>query len=308
MRTNVDHQALAAAAITAVTWGLTGIFIRLLPSHSQLVITAGRLAIALAVSVAILGLSAELRAGLRAVWRRPLAYALAALLTAYYLLATAAFQMAPVAEVALLLSTPTLFVLGFRTLRKDLPTHWEIAGALIALGGIATIMAPRLQTSAAHGPHLAGDALALCAAVLTASYAFLSRIQTEKGNPLDSGGISVLTFLIGSVPLGILAAMQSGESAWTWPKDIVEWLPWLGLGVLSTAIPTLGYAWASRRLPATASATISLFIPLFAGFFAWLILDDALSPLFVAGCSMVLGGVAMIVGWGRRNRRCRGGS
>lgn len=307
MRTNVEHQALAAAAITAVAWGLTGIFIRLLPSHSPLVITAGRLAIALAVALAILGLSAELREGLRAVWRRPVAYALAALLTAYYLLATAAFQMAPVAEVALLLSTPTLFVLAFRTLRKDLPTRREIAGALIALGGIATVMAPRLQTSAAHGPHLAGDALALCAAVLTASYAFLSRVQAEKGNPLDSGGTSVLTFLFGSVLLGILSAMRPGESAWTWPKDVADWLPWLGLGVLSTAIPTLGYAWASRRLPATASATISLFIPLFAGFFAWLILDDALSPQFVAGCIMVLGGVAMIIGQGGRSRLCRSG-
>ncbi len=304
----MDHQALATAAITAVAWGLTGIFIRLLPSHSPLAITAGRLAIALAVALAILGLSAELRAGLRAVSRRPVAYALAALLTAYYLLATAAFQMAPVAEVALLLSTPTLFVLGLRALRKDLPTHWEIAGALIALGGIATIMAPRLQASAAQGPHLAGDALALCAAVLTAAYAFLSRIQAEKGNPLDSGGISVLTFLFGSLLLGILAAILPGESASTWPKGIAGWLPWLGLGVLSTAVPTLGYAWASRRLPATASATISLFIPLFAGFFAWLILGDTLPPLFVAGCIMVLGGVALIIGWGGRNRRCRDGS
>jgi len=307
MRTNVDHQAHAAAAITAVAWGLTGIFIRLLPSHSPLAVTAGRLAIALAVALAILALSAELRAGLCAVWRRPVAYALAALLTAYYLLATAAFQMAPVAEVALLLSTPTLFVLGFRALRKDLPTRREIAGTLIALGGIATVMAPRLQSSAAHGPHLAGDALALCAAVLTASYAFLSRVQAEKRNPLDSGGVSVLTFLFGSVLLGILSAMQPGESVGMWPMDVADWLPWLGLGVLSTAIPTLGYAWASRRLPATASATISLFIPLFAGFFAWLILDDALSHQFVAGCIMVLGGVAMIIGGGGRSPLCRSG-
>jgi len=36
-------------------------------------------------------------------------YALASLLTGYYLLATAAIQLAPVAEVALLLSTPTAF-------------------------------------------------------------------------------------------------------------------------------------------------------------------------------------------------------
>jgi len=229
------------------------------------------------------------------------------LLTAYYLLATVAFQMAPVAEVALLLSTPTLFVLGLRALRKDLPTRREFAGALIALGGIVIVMAPRLQASAAHGPHLAGDALALSAAVLTACYAFLSRVQAEKGNPLDSGGVSALTFLFGSILLGILSAMQPGETASTWPKEVAGWLPWLGLGVLSTAIPTLGYAWASRRLPATASATISLFIPLFAGFFAWLILDDALSPQFVAGCIMVLGGVAMIIGRGGRSRLCRSG-
>ena len=118
---------------------------------------------------------------------------------------------------------------------------------------------------------------------------------------------AVLMFAGCVVLLGILAAMQPGGSASTWPKGVSEWLPWLGLGVLSTAVPTLGYSWASRRLPATVSAAISLFIPLFAGFFAWLILEDTLSPVFVAGCIMVLGGVAMIIGWDGRKRRCRSG-
>ena len=46
-------------------------------------------------------------------------------------------------------------------------------------------------------------------------------------------------------------------------------LVFLGLGVLSTAIPTIGFAVASKRLPAVVTATISLFIPLFAGLFYW---------------------------------------
>jgi hypothetical protein len=42
-----DRHALAAAGLTAALWGLTGIFVRLLPPLAPEVITAGRLVAAL---------------------------------------------------------------------------------------------------------------------------------------------------------------------------------------------------------------------------------------------------------------------
>ena len=95
-------------------WGLTGIFVRLLPGMSPLAVTTGRLSGALVVALPFFAISDARRSSLRLAVKKPVAYALASLLVGYYLLATAAFQLSPVAEVALLLSTPPLFVLASR--------------------------------------------------------------------------------------------------------------------------------------------------------------------------------------------------
>lgn len=109
-----ERNAVVAAGLTAMMWGLTGIFVRLLPPVSPLAVTTGRLLVALIVALPILAVSDINRLNLKVALKNPVAYALASLLGAYYFLATAAFQLAPVAEVALLLSTTPLFVLTLR--------------------------------------------------------------------------------------------------------------------------------------------------------------------------------------------------
>src|SRR5262249_53284450 len=90
--------------------------------------------------------------------KNPVAYALASLLAGYYLLATAAFDLAPVAEVALLLSTPPLFALALRRIRGDVPKVLEVSGAALAVTGIGFILAPRLAlTGGAFNARLIGD-------------------------------------------------------------------------------------------------------------------------------------------------------
>src|SRR5690606_23879914 len=86
-----DAGALAIAGLTALLWGLTGVFVRLLPSLPPLTLTALRLAIAFAVLLPMLGLAPTMRRALGIVAKQASAYALASLLVGYYLLATAAF-------------------------------------------------------------------------------------------------------------------------------------------------------------------------------------------------------------------------
>ncbi|WP_040839203.1 EamA family transporter [Thiothrix nivea] len=78
-------------------------------------------------------------------------------------------------------------------------------------------------------------------------------------------------------------------------KRILSLFIFLGLGVISTAIPTLGFAIVSKKLPAIITSMISLFIPLFSAIFAYLILKEELSIIFFIGCTFVLGGVAIIM-------------
>ena len=299
----MERNALLAAGLTSLMWGLTGIFVRLLPHLSPLTVTAGRLLIALVVAVPVLVLYRGSRQSFKSVLVRPIAYIFALLLAAYYLLATAAFQMAPVAEVALLLSTTPLFVLAFRSVRGDIPTRTEIGGALLAMTGIAIILAPKLSFAAGMPiHHLTGNVLAMCAAGLTAFYAYMYRILSVRGVAPETMGVSLLTFAMGGIVLSLMAGLAPAPSGWD-TLGGAELLVFVGLGVLSTAIPTIGFAVAAKRLPAVATATISLFIPLFAGLFAFLILGEKLTPMFIPGGILVLGGIAMVLrqGQGKAN-------
>ncbi|MHB1246657.1 MAG: DMT family transporter [Sulfuriferula sp.] len=291
----MNRNAMLAAGVTSLMWGLTGIFVRLLPSLPALTVTAGRLLIALLLVLPVLAMQRDSRQRFLSILGYPMAYVFALLLTGYYLLATAAFQMAPVAEVALLLSTSPLFVLLFRRLRRDIPARAEIIGAGLSVVGIGLLLVPKISFAGeALIQHLLGSVLAMSAAGLTAWYAYLYRILAERGSAPDTVGVSVLTFAMGSAILLLMVGLMpspAGLEALTGRSVFL----FLGLGVLCTAVPSIGYAFASKRLPAVVTATISLFIPLFAGIFAFLILSEKLSPLFIPGGALVLGGISLIL-------------
>ena len=217
------------------------------------------------------------------------------LLAGYYALATAAFLMAPVAEIALLISTPPLFVLAIRGVRGEPSSRGEICGALLAVSGIALIMAPKMSFAEGHAiQHFFGDIMAICAAAFTAIYAYTYRILANVGRAPESIGVSTLTFAMGGAILALLATLSPSPSGIASLNSNAMFI-FLGLGVLSTAVPTLGFAVASKRLPAIIATMISLFIPLFSGLFAYLILGERLSLLFFGGGVLVLSGVIMIV-------------
>lgn len=289
-----ERNALWFAALTSLTWGLTGVFIRLLPPVPPLTITAGRLFIALIALLPLLLFVRNTRHGIRKALRHPFSYVLAALLVGYYLLATTAFQMAPVAEVALLLSTPPLFVLAIRRIRKEPSSRTEIIGAFLAVSGITAILLPRISLAEEYSDrHFYGDVIAICAAALTALYAYTYRVLAESGRPPESSGVSLLTFAMGGLGLTLAVTLDPAASGVD-RLDGGALLVLLALGIVSTAVPSLGFAVASQRLPAIITATISLFIPLFSALFAYLILGESLSSLFLIGSALVLWGVSMI--------------
>jgi len=296
-----ERSALAIGVITSLTWGLTGIFVRLLPGFSPLAITTVRMLIALASVLPILvfsGANGGTSAGLAAALRRPVVAFLALLMVGYYLLATTAFQRAPVAEVALLISTQPLFILVIRAVRGDNPALSEIGGALLAIAGMLVILAPGLRAESATAQHFSGSMMALGAAALSASYAYIYRFLSERQHAPESSVVSLLTFALGSAILVVALSLTTMPSGLSDPsQEDVALL--LGLGIVSTAIPTIGFSVASRALPAIVTATISLLVPLFSGLFGYIVLAERLSPTFIVGCIPVSLGVAMII---RRRR------
>ena len=301
--TAIERRAILAAGLTALMWGVTGILVRLLPPMSALAVTAGRLGGALIVALPIFATSNTKRSSLKGTLKNPYAYVLAALLTGYYLLATAGFQLAAVAEVALLLSTPPLFVLALRRALGDAPTALELFGAGLAVAGIALTLGPRLTLAERFGNRrILGDVLAICAAVLTALYVYLYRHLAKNRRAPEPTSVTLMTFVLGSVALTAIRWVVSTRI----PSEAfsrTNLLIFLCLAILCTAIPSFAFAFASQRLPSVVTATISLLIPLFAAAFAFTILGENVSSSAIPGSVLVVAGILMIL---RQSNQVRG--
>jgi drug/metabolite transporter (DMT)-like permease len=203
--------------------------------------------------------------------------------------------MAPIAEVALLVGTSPVFVFIFRLIKKDIPSRREVIGAFSAILGIAIIMGPNISFDGNMSwQRLTGDILGILAATTAASYATIYRGLNDRSVAPDTLSVSLLTFLLGSLIVSVLVALIST------PSHIEringdDLMMLIGLGVICTALTTYGFAIASKELPSVVTSTVMLATPCFAGLFAYLLVDETLSPLFIPGGLLVLGGIALIV-------------
>ena len=306
MTARPDPLGLAAAATTALTWGLVGTMVRLLPSLTPAQLVAGRLLFALAAALPALGVPAA-RTQLAHALRTPAAWTLAALLGGYYLLAVAAFRLAPVADVALLLATAPLCALGLRRLSGAPASPAERSAALVALAGVALTLVPSIEAALA-GAHdamrrrLAGDALALGAAGASAAYALRFRTAQQRAaeTPAPSPfGVAVLTFALGSAVLAAGAALRGAPVVGVDRLDARGLALLAALGILSTLVPTLTFAIAARRLPPVLTAAAQLLVPPVAALAAALALGERPSVWLVPGGALVAVGLFRLLGAAR---------
>ncbi|RVU86050.1 DMT family transporter [Leucothrix sargassi] len=288
-------NALIIVAMTTLLWGFPGVFIRLLPDLPPLTVTAGRIIAAMLFLLPLLLLTPKSRRAFKATLKRPIAYLLAMHFVVYYLFSTGGFQMAPIAEVALLVGTSPMFVFLFRLMMKDIPTRREVIGASCAMLGIVIIMGPNISFEGEmSSQRIIGDLLGIASAMAAASYATIYRRLNDKDKAPDTLSVSLLTFVLGSVISVLLVALIPTPSNVD-TIDSFDLLMLVGLGVISTALTTYGFAIASKDLPSVVTSTAMLATPCFAGLFAYLIVGETLSPLFIPGGIMVLGGIALIV-------------
>ena len=152
-----DRTGLSLAVLSAATWSLAGVWVRLLPGVPLATIVAGRLAFALVALAPVIWLRR------RALGRADApAWALAALMAGYYVAAVAAFRLAPVAEATLFVNASPLFAVGWALARREPLSRAQLAGTALALAGVVVIVLPGLLSSAdADRQRLVGDALAL---------------------------------------------------------------------------------------------------------------------------------------------------
>lgn len=289
----VDRKAVALAVGTAVTWGLAGTLIRLLAAFPALFVTGLRLAIAAAVALPIAWIW---RRRLRlADLRRASTYLLALILVAYYLTAVIAFQLAPVAEVALLIASSPLLVLTANLLRGIPINRGEKIGAAVAAVGVALVLGPKLSPGNFQMRYLVGELLAVLSAGCSASFATLfARRRPEGTRAPDAVIVSLTTFVFGAALLTSSAFVVSSInfSLLAHPSTLAIAV---FFGVVSTAFPSLAYAIASQRLPPVLTTTIQLLIPVVSTIAAAIVLRELPSIWAFPGGALVLGGIAVLV-------------
>jgi drug/metabolite transporter (DMT)-like permease len=289
-----QNKALIFVAVTAMTWSGTGIFVRLLPPISPFVITSFRLLVAAVLVVPVLLLFRSTRTDLFASLKQPFTYVFGLMLVGYYLCATVAFQLASVAEIALITCTPPLFVLVFKWLAKERIPALHVFGAIIALIGMVVMALPQLTNGVTAVSRLAGYSLGTCTAMFSALYAFFYQRVAAKGKVAESTSITAMAFSLGAVIMGVVSVLyDTGAEPLVVTTTNVGLL--VGLGIVSTAIPTLGFSLSSKHLPPLVTSTIPLYIPLIGGTIAYFLLDERLNLSFFIGAIMVLTGVVMVI-------------
>jgi drug/metabolite transporter (DMT)-like permease len=165
-------------------------------------------------------------------------------------------------------------------LRGERFTRLQMAGLLLALGGLVALLLP-----GATAPHWAGATLMTIAGIAWGAYSLMGRASTH---PIET---TAGNFLRASVFGAVLSAVSLGMFAW----DVRGAL----LAVLSGAVASgVGYAIWYTVLPAmraTHAATVQLSVPVIAAIGGVLLLGERLSLRLVLCSVAILGGIALVL-------------
>lgn len=278
------------SALTAFSWATTGIFIKKLNNLDPIFIIWIRLLISLTILSLINFRSLSLKQIFS--WKKvdTFSFILSGLMTFYYIAATVAFLLAPVSVVALIIALSPIFTIFFRMSVKEVVGIAEITGCIVAVIGMLLFLSnPDLLMIIFGGKNLIyGIISGIIAAFLKALYSFLLW-RYRQNNILklpNSFSLSQKTFLIGSIVLAPFIDIHDLGNI-----SLQEATLFIGLALLSTILPTVTNSYVSRRLNPTIHTVMGISTPIFASFFAFIILGESLNHLQIIAILIVLSGI-----------------
>ena len=187
--------------------------------------------------------------------------------------------------VLMLFIGPLLF--GDRTAAR------QILLAMIALGGIATVVLGANQSS---GASLHGDVLALINLGLWTAY--FVRIKQVRNQGIHAGALIAGVFCVAAVvvsPWVLLTSHDLGAIHGT------DWLPIIAMVLVSGLVGHGFMTWAQRHLDITLASLLTLGSPVISAIGAWIVFGQQLSGVQIAGAFVVLVALGAIVLEARAN-------
>jgi drug/metabolite transporter (DMT)-like permease len=197
----------------------------------------------------------------------------------------AAMMMTSVANGTLLSNLSPLFVaLGAHFVLGQRFSRTFHVGLVLSLVGACVLMGEDLSISATH---LAGDALALSAAVFFGAYILLIAKLRSR---LSTSVIMLWTCVFAALPILPLPFIL-GEAFW--PYSLAGWAVLLTVALVCQASGQSLLTYALAHLPAAFSSVGFLLVPVNAAIVAWIVLGEPVRPLQALGAAIILGGIVV---------------
>lgn len=170
-------------------------------------------------------------------------------------------------------------------------TLLRAGGLALAFAGVVILIGGQWSQAAASGAFALASAVAACL-LAALSYAVSAVYSRQK--------------LHGVAPLAVAGGSQLGAAAWiavpaalAWPAAMPSAGAWAGAAVLALLCTGVAYVLYFRliaRVGPSNAIAVTYLIPLFAGGWGWLVLDEPVSAGMGVGGAVVLVGCALATG------------
>jgi len=274
--------------IVYIVWGSTYLAIRVMVETVPPLLGAGvRFTVAGAVMVAVLSFRRSVR-----LTRDQLLSALlvGTLLMGANAVITVAERDVPSALAALLVASIPLWVVVLRLATGERLPRASVAAVLVGLVGVALLVKPGEQSGDAT---VLGLIACVAAAFAWASGSFASPRVRLPSDPLVSTGWQMLLGGLVCVAAGLIA----GEAPDVHPDNFStrSVIAFLYLVVFGSWLAFTAYAWLLQNAPISKVSTYAYVNPVVAIVLGFLILDEVITPITLAGAAIIVVSVALVV-------------
>lgn len=193
-----------------------------------------------------------------------------------------ALREVPAGTAMVLISMAPLFTFGLAIVHGQERFHTQgLVGGLIAVVGIGIVFVDQLDADVPLVPLLF---ILLTAAAMAESGVIVKAIP--RSDPFATNGVAML---VGAAILLILS-FAAGEPQ-ALPAQTETWLAVGYLVVLGSAVMFALYVFALQRWTASAVSYVTLLMPLVTVGVAAILTGDSITPSFLVGSAVILGGV-----------------
>jgi drug/metabolite transporter (DMT)-like permease len=293
MRANAYAPLAALVLIWGTTWAAIRIGLRGIPPFTGVALRFAIAAAVLLIAGALLGIRLQ---GGRRVWALGAVNSALAFSLSYGVVYWAE-QWVPSGLASVLFSTFPLMVavLAHFSLPGERLRPASSAGILMGFAGVVVIFSEDL--GGLGGPQTLRAALVFLISPLAAAVANVTVKRWGEG--INSLSLTALPMAATAGVMGGLAVAVERQHTIT--LDAVSIGALLYLAVFGTAVTFFLYFWLLARLPATRLSLITYGVPVVAVLVGTIFLSEPFTPRMLLGTLMVLCGVALYIGLGRRS-------